>query len=290
LLINGSEGIGTGFAQKILPRNKEEIKSFIRSYLLNPSKSQKPLKPFYRGFNGTIQQNESEGSWEILGSFEKLNSTTIRITEIPIGYTLSSYLKVLDSLEDRKIIKSYEDYSEDDNFLFEVKVTKEFLQQSDEDIQNSLKLVKRVSENYTCVDENNSIREFSSIEEILKAYIEVRLEYYQKRKKYLLSKYQEEIDILDSKAIFIKAVIDGDIVVSNTPKKDIIHMIESLPRRPLKLQDSFDYLLNMQIYSLTKERYDDLLNQIETKKNNIQKLSSKTEKNLWEEDLKTFEK
>lgn len=285
LLINGSEGIGTGFAQKILPRNKEEIKKYINDYLTDPSKvSQKPLVPFYAGFNGTILQGEELGSWSILGSYRIKDITTIIIDEIPIGYTLSTYTKVLDSLEERKIILSFEDKSENDNFLFEVKVSKEFTKQSNEKILDDLKLVKRVTENYTCVAEDNSIREFNSAEEIIKAYIEVRLEYYKKRKQYLLSIYSEQLSEIQSKALFISEVINNNIYVNNTPKAQILSQLTSY-EDIIEVNGSYDYLLNMPIYSLTKEKYEELQKKAKDKKAQIKELKLKSEKDLWKEDL-----
>ena len=67
-------------------------------------------------------------------------------------------MKVLDSLEDDKKIVSYKDLSDNDIFKFEVSfLTKDLEQLSDDDILERLKLIKKVSENYTVLDENNKI-------------------------------------------------------------------------------------------------------------------------------------
>lgn len=287
LLINGSEGIGTGFAQKILPRNVDIIKKYI-SARISSEHFPGDLRPYFKGFNGSVLPNEEEGSWSIIGSLEVKNSTLIHITELPIGYTLSSYTKVLDSLEEKKIIREYEDLSEDDNFLFEVKVSREFTKQPEEKMLDALKLIKRVTENYTCVDENNAIREFDTVEEILDAYIDIRLTYYKKRKHYLLSTLEIDKILLESKAEFIRAVIAGEIMVSNRPKKEILSQLEKHNPAFMKTDDvtSYDYLLNMPIYSLTKERYDELRKKVAEKKSQIKELKSKSERDLWQEDLK----
>ena len=56
----------------------------------------------------------------IKGTIQKIAKNKVLITEVPIGYDLKSYLKVLDSLEDDKKIVSYKDLSDDDVFKFEV--------------------------------------------------------------------------------------------------------------------------------------------------------------------------
>lgn len=281
LFINGSEGIGTGFAQKILPRKKETLKKYILSKL-NSTVFKDPLFPFYKGFKGTIQKEDD--SWVFQGKFEKKNSTTIEITELPINYTLASYVSVLNDLVDKKVIKNYEDLSEDDTFFFRIDARREFVAQTDEKLFQILKLEKRVSENFTCVNENNSITEFTSVEDILNAYIDLRLDYYQKRKDYLIGLYQKELDILDSKIIFIQSIVDGKLIVSNRKKDDIEKDLKSI-EGIIQVDESFDYLLRMAIWSLTKEKIDDLKKQYQEKKNMFQDLKKKTNKDLWVDDL-----
>lgn len=286
LFINGSEGIGTGFAQKILPRNIEEIRKYI-DYRLNGKTSKMSLKPFYRGFNGKIYPGEGTLSWVLEGNVEIKNKTTLEVTELPIGYTLSSYIKVLNDLSEKKIIKDYEDLSENESFHFVISVTRDFTNNSEDRIYDILKLRKRVTENLTCVDENNSIIEFDSVEEILDSYIELRLNYYTKRKELLLSKYKKEKNLLDSKAHFIKSVIEESIIVSNRPKNNILDQIEANDYPFIKVSDDnpYDYLLNLPIYSLSKERYEDLIRLAKEKSSQIEILEKKTEKELWKEDL-----
>ncbi len=122
LLINGSEGISSGFAQKILPRNPKEIEKYIKYYLTHPEAPVKPFKnkPWFRGFKGEVHPGEEKNQWIIEGAFE-VKDTTVTITELPIGYSLKSYKKVLDKIEDEKKIQSYKDYSQED-FHFVIKM------------------------------------------------------------------------------------------------------------------------------------------------------------------------
>ena len=62
LLINGSEGLSTGFAQKILPRNPENIIKLLEYKLtgkkISKEEIDKLLVPYYKGFRGTITKGE----------------------------------------------------------------------------------------------------------------------------------------------------------------------------------------------------------------------------------------
>ena len=141
LLVNGSEGISSGFAQKILPRNPLGIKKYIKYRLSHPGAPLKPYKnpPWYRGYNGTIKAGEGDSKWIIEGAFTK-KGNLVTITEIPIGYSLKSYKKILDKLEDEKKLQ-YTDYSETD-FLFEVKLPRDNKMTTDE-LMDFLRLRKK---------------------------------------------------------------------------------------------------------------------------------------------------
>ena len=56
-----------------------------------------------------------------------------------------------------------------------------------------------------------------------------------------------------------------------------------------KIDDSFDYLLNMSIRTLTKKRSDELNNSHDNKETELNILKGKTEKDLWLEDLTELE-
>ncbi len=287
ILINGSEGIGSGFAQKILPRNENQIQKLILKYLDKGEIPKKLLKPSYKGFKGTIEQStDSSISWLIQGQIERVNTTTIHITEIPIGYDLSGYLKVLEKLVETREIKDYQDKSADDNFEFVVNVHRSFTQKTDAEIYDSLKLIKRVTENYTCVDENNMIREFKSAGEILKDYIAIKERYYTKRQNYLLLQITQLLKINENRYRFIREIIDKNIEIRNTPKVEIERILISMNFD--KMDDSFDYLLKMPIYSLTKEKAEELKSKFFELQNEKEVLASMTIKDFWVNDLKNI--
>jgi DNA topoisomerase II len=285
LLINGSEGIGNGYAQKILPRNVKDIITFIKD-VLKDGKSTQKLIPYYNGFKGKVKVND-EGQIKIYGAFERVNPVTIRITEIPVYYDLDSYVQVLIGLKEEKIIKSFKDYSDNDVFKFEVLVDRETGKMTDDELLNMFKLVKTITENFTCIDENNSIREFNNVYEVIVAYIKVRLEFYKKRKEYLISKLKEELTLLMNRVYFIKGVIEGTIIINKKSKDNIEAQLKKMNFN--KINDSYDYLLNMPIYSLTKEKIEELFEKSKAKKKELNEICSQKIQDMWLLDLKTFE-
>jgi DNA topoisomerase-2 len=284
LLINGSEGVSSGFAQKILPRNPEDVKSYIKN-TINGKESKTALVPFFKGFKGKIIQGENSAQWIIKGTVQKVGINKVLITEVPIGYDLRGYLDVLDDLEDKKIIQSYNDKSEDDNFKFEVTIPSKMLAEWDEDtLLSKLKLIKRVTENYTVLDENNKIAVFDDIQSILNKYISVKKHYLDLRKANLISELTESIRYDFSKYTFIKKIVSNELTINNRQKNDVVNDMKSIPNI-LEKDGSYDYLLNMGIMSLTEERVKKLEQEIKNKKNELDSLQKRTIENIWESEL-----
>jgi len=299
ILINGSLGIGTGHAQLILPRNPKDIKDILYKKLKNSTHQQDDLLPYWKGFRGIVKKVD-KGKYETYGKYE-IDKLNILITELPIGYQLKSdkkskesdkskkrfttYIEKLKSLVEDKIIKSYKDLSDTkkDEFRFEVKVDSKF-DMSEDNILNSLGLITKFTENYTCMTENNSIKVFEDSNEILQSFINIRLEYYQKRKDHLIKKILGDIAINEPKFLFVSGVVDGSIVIHKKKKTEIETQLKSIDGIT-KVDNSFDYLLRMSISSLTYEKVQELRKKISSLKKELKDITNKDIKETWLEEL-----
>ena len=103
MLVNGGEGIGTGYSSFVPPYNPDDIKKNIKR-LLNKEKLV-PMNPWYRGFKGTVTKKDTH-TWVLSGKLEKNV-----ITELPPGKWIQDYKEFLDQLVDNGDIKSYENHS-----------------------------------------------------------------------------------------------------------------------------------------------------------------------------------
>jgi DNA topoisomerase-2 len=244
--------------------------------------------PYFNGFKGRILQT-SPNTFEIFGTYEIKNTTTILVTELPVGYNLKKYNDILTKLEEDKVIADYTDMSEpkQNKFLFEIKVPREFTKKDDEYIIDKLKLVRKITENYTCIGINNEIVEFDSIKEILDKYMEVRLHYYDLRKIHLIEKVKKELMVIGSKFYFVKFILEEKIKVFKTSKSIIIKQIEDNKDFPFyKVDDSFDYLLRMPIHSFSSDTIDELKKQISNKKEELKIITETSLEDMWLNDLK----
>lgn len=287
VLLNGSSGIAVGFASNILNR---DIKTIIEACLrVLSGRSVGDIKPSLSGFIGDyIQDSENNKRWLIRGKFQKTNTSTVKISELPPSMTYEKYEELLDKLVDDKVIVSYDDNCRD-NIDYTIKFTRADLEKlDDEKIIKILKLEESSTEIYSTLDESGKLKIFESTSEIIQYFVEFRLQYYQRRKQFLLDKLNRELKILSNRGKFIKAILDEKLKVNNVPKVEIIKGIEDMSLD--KIDDSYDYLLRMPIYSLTKEVFDKLKSDFIEKKAEIAKIEATDPKDMYVDDLNELKK
>lgn len=286
ILLNGTDGVSTGFNQRILPRNPKDIVDYIKAKI-EGKEFKGSLLPWFKGFKGSFRYNET-GGLEILGVVKNIHTTKWVIEELPVFVEYSSYIDTLEKLIENKTIVDYTDKCDPktDTILFEIKTTREFTAEHEtlESVLRDFKLIKNYGEIFNCLDENGRVREFKSVNEIIDAFIDIRLKYYQKRKDYLIETNTNEFKKLYSKYLFCAGVIKDDIQINNKSKSAIVKQLESIDKI-IKIDDSYDYILSMPIHSLTKETMQKLKKQISELKDIIKMFTNKTVEEFWMEDL-----
>lgn len=291
LVVNGSIGLTTGFTQKILPRNPQEVIEWLENKL-DGKKYKGKLLPYYRGFLGTIKET-GKGVYDIYGKYEKISANRIRITDIPCGPGISgykdlkSYLAILDKLVENKKIKDYEDKSESNQYNIEViffRNEKNGFDIDKDDLYSALRLVKSVNESYCSLNEENKVVEYKDIEDILNNYFKVRYKYYEKRKENIIKKLTDKILMEASKYTFIKGVIEQKIILNNKTNEQVEKQISTI-KNIIKVNDSYDYLLNMPLSSITKEKYEKLKEMIKQLNDELNSLKKETIEEMWKKEL-----
>ena len=257
VILNGTSGIAVGFATNILNRNPKDVVDACISTLND--KRMKVLAPWIEEFNGTFTRDlENPKTWKIKGQHQIINTTTVKITAIPPNYTYERYEEILNLLQEKGIITSYDDNSSE-TIEYVLKFRRSILKDlvSKDKLERALRLNTQETENLTTIDENGKLKIFNKAEEIVKHFVSIRLGWYQTRKDYLIDKTEKQLSLVTNKARFIKDIIDGKLKINNVPKKTIILYLETADYDTV--HGSYDYLLSMAIHSLTKERYEKLL-------------------------------
>lgn len=288
VLLNGGSGIAVGFATNILNRNPLDLIDACLKEL--EGKKFKEPSPWYYGFNGVcLKDAENPLSWIFKGVYEVKNTSTLEIKELPPSMTYEKFDSHLTALEETRRIVSYDNNCKADiNYL--LKFRREDLKslQDSGRLDRALKMEEKQSENFTVLDENGDLKIFENATEIIKYFVSFRVAYYVKRKQYLIDQITKELLVLSNKARFIKMIIDGKLKINNVPRKQIILALETGDFD--ELGGSYNYLLSLPIHTLTKETYEALLGDTNTKELELESIKTKEPSQMYKDDLQELRK
>jgi DNA topoisomerase-2 len=268
VLLNSTQGIGTGFASMILSRDPQELASYIKDKVSGKI-CKYALLPYFSGFKGTVERVE-ENKYKISGCIERISATQIKITELPVGMYLDDIKKQLNKLIENDSIKDYEDNSTEDGFDIDVFYQRGILNNFlDENLLDRLKLTTTVTENLTCWLPTGKLRRFGSVGEIVDYFIDWRLGKYTERIVKLLEILNYDIKNFNERIRFINFYLDNVNLFKNASKLELISILD---------ENGFDdKLLDMKIWNLTGDRIKELQNQVKelnTKKKQLQKTTN----------------
>jgi DNA gyrase/topoisomerase IV subunit A len=261
-LLNPSEGIAIGYSTTILPRKLNDIINAQIAVL--DEHDIKEIVPSFMPINSIAQKFDDK--WMFVGEFQRINTTTIKITKIPYG---TNYYKILGSeksklsklLENDSII-DYEDHCKD--FIdIRVKFKRGILDTlSDDDLYKMLGLKVNAIEHLNLIGfDNNSIL-CEDVNFVITEFTKWRLTFYSKRyekiKKSLITDIQKYKDVI--LAINNNA---GNMATKMKNKKEFKEWLISINI----IND--EYISNLPAYRYTKEE-----------KNKIEKILIKQQKEL----------
>ena len=290
ILINGAEGIGTGYSTNIPCYNPDDVIANLKRLIDSDGKAElRPMVPWYRGFTGTIYQETTENSPDkfITTGVWKRTNNYIEITELPIGKWTQNYKEFLESLVESGDILDYKNGSDDRVVYFKVIFQKTVIDALDDaGIIKKLKLTSTINtSNMHVFDEKCTIRKISCPEEIIFRFYNVRKDHYIKRKKYLVEKLTQEFALLESKIRFIQLVISEEVVVFNKKKDFIIKQLFTIDPPLMKVDNSWDYLLDLKIHFLTEEKIEELKQKMKMMNIELETLKSTSINTLWNSEL-----
>ena len=122
-LVNGSEGIGTGWSTSIPCYNPLDICDNIRKKLKNPASNFRRMTPWFRGFTGHIELKEDGTNYIIIGRFDRVDrDEKLIIRELPIQVWTRNYKNYLEELAQNDKITEIKEFHKDNTVHFELTV------------------------------------------------------------------------------------------------------------------------------------------------------------------------
>lgn len=191
VLLNGIEGVAVGWSTSILPRSLKNLVQATQDAL--KGKKLKTIEPHFDRYNVKVV-HLGGNQWEFQGRAEIIDTSTVKITELPPGISVEKFNATLAAMEDRDQIVSYTEGSTEVIDVV-VKFKRGSLKGWTEDAAiEFFKLRERVTERITVIDWNGAtIRTYESAEEVITRFAQWRLSWYTERFKKLIADASYEL-------------------------------------------------------------------------------------------------
>ena len=158
-------------------------------------------------------------------------------------------------------------------------------------LEKTLKLVSTKStSNMYLFDEEQKLRKYNTIYDIINKYIPVRYKGYEKRKDYIMKELYAKIILASNKARFIKENVEETIVLRKKKKSEVINLLKEKKYAIVNNDSDYKYLRSMTIDSLEEENMLRLMKECEELKKQYNVIKKKTVEALWLDDLRSLEK
>ena len=317
VLVNGADGIGTGWSTSIPNYNPVEIAENLKRMM--KGEECQAMQPWFRGFKGDVGP-EGPDRFRFNGKLERISDSEVQITELPIRVWTQDFKDRLEEIikaeKTPSFIKDYKDYNTHQDVHFTIQLEEKSRNLDAEALETRFKLSKTMAtSNLVAFDPEGRIHKYASVDDIMKEFFAYRLKFYQKRKDWLLGDLNRELKRFTNQMRFIQMIIDGKLVISKKKKTVLIAELKKLNFDAFpKIKDAskagetedvvdnddeeqedeqvdasaYDYLLGMALWSLTQERVEKLKKQIGDKEIEIDDLMKLSKEDLWTRDLDDF--
>lgn len=252
VLVNGANGIATGFRSLVPLFNPEDIINNIKSMV--GIGTYKKLVPWYAGtYKTNHKTRETDTNWIFEGQIDKgPKPNTLVISELPIAVSIDDYKdKVLSKMVEAGTIKRFVvDHVSENEPKFII-----YGHNGDGDLYEIFKLRNVITKNcMNLLDRHGRVMEFKTPDDIFKYWYGIREEYLKKSRENNLKNMMQKINEIKFKMMFVKAVVLGQLEIRNVSKTTVIEKM-TLLGIPTSFHEKF---LQIPIISITKERYDAL--------------------------------
>lgn len=185
VLINGADGIGTGWSSQIPNYSPEDIVDNLKRLMRD--EKQVPMIPWFRGWEGDIKQIGPD-RFKFSGIIKQTGENEVEITELPIRLWTQDFKDRLeDIIKAEKVpsfIKDYTDYNTHVKVRFIVQMEEKHMKIAlEEGLEDKFKLSKVIgTTNLVAFDKHGRLHKYNSVEEIMEEFYTHRLIFYEKRK------------------------------------------------------------------------------------------------------------
>jgi DNA topoisomerase-2 len=308
-LMNGISGIGTGFSCSIPAFSPVQIIDYLRFKLRGENVAAAgEFVPYYEGFKGSVAKLPDTQKYLVRGVYEKVSDDKIRITELPVGTWTMPYTTFLEGLMDggtdktgKRVPPSIRDFTSvctevsvdivvafPRGRLAELEASRDAVTDIN-GVEKLLKLSTTVSTtNMHMFNHECKLHKYTSVEEVIEEFYDVRIATYGKRKAFLIDDLQKKLIKLSNRAKYILAILDGSVDLRKK-KADVV--TELLTSKGFALIDGdFKYLIKMPMDSVTEENVERILKEKGDAEAELKLLQATTLETMWLAELDVLQK
>ncbi len=279
------------------------------------------LIPWWRWFEGDVVEDTTSqtpkftvsGIWDVLPGSKK-GTVEIHVTELPPGVWTNHWT---DMVQEKFLIrkktastisksaKPFVRYLTNNSTDTKVDITVVCDQSSFEDYGASwpkdMQLVKDVGRKEIIVCDYEHTLVFKTLSDFLDYFCNYRYQVYAKRVLAQIAEFSNQIGRASDRYRYVKAVVDGELVVAKRRKADVVaDMVEmgfrtdeeaelNIEAGAGSAEPKYTRLLSMAMVSMTAEKLAELEAEIQHLEDSRSSLGSKTLFGIWEEDLQILE-
>ncbi|KAG3103610.1 DNA topoisomerase 2 [Phytophthora cactorum] len=278
LLVNGAEGIGTGWSSSIPCHHPvlviDNILKLLDAEVAGDDLSNVELvsmTPWAKGFSGGIRQT-GKHSFVSRGNVEQVNTSTVRVTELPVGKWVEDYKKFLWDLVGKKVIRSFSEHHSERDVRFDISMTRSDLAKYAEDaakeesddagpLAKLLRLEAPLStSNMHAFNADGQLVKYETSEDILRDFYGVRRELYSKRKQHLEQHQTKEVLRLSNRIRFIQEVSSGSlqkILKERIPKAELVQLLKEHGFSPASAfkEETIDHIGDLGLAAVGRQQH-----------------------------------
>jgi DNA topoisomerase-2 len=153
-------------------------------------------------------------------------------------------------------------------------------------LEKLLKLyTTRSTTNMHVFDEKEKLVKCNKVEELVDRYMQVRMDYYIKRKAYQVVALEKESGILSNKARFISELLEDTLDLRKKKTAEVSAILKARDYRVVDEDTDYKYLVRLPMDSVTEENVAKIMQERDRKNAELETLKKTTETQLWLQEL-----
>lgn len=289
LLVNGADGIGTGWRCHCPAFDPIEIVRNTRLLVDNVHAALPHMTPSYFGFKGTVAHG-SEGEYLFTGVWKVESATAVRITELPPKTWTTPYVEwirehLVGDGSKRFVLDIIDSSTHDDvNLLVRTKADANLAERN---LAKDLKLTVAIdTRQLNFFDVKGVLCHYERVHDVMREHAVHRRMMYEKRVASAIDGLSHDYKIATSKSRFVADVCEQKIVPS---QHTTLELRDWLRQNNYYDTDDFKYLEGLGMFSMTRDASLRLCRHADALLEKLKALQSITIERIWHGELDDLE-